>query len=130
MGREGAGSSVDIELPNGGNGREGEGGGTADNQNTRNHVRTRRKNKTLKCITLNAQSLVSKMPEFKVIVRDKRPHIISVTESWGQEWQNDSIFSIEGYTMYRNDRHRIRGGGTILYISNNIEQRVCRPLNV
>ncbi len=32
--------------------------------------------------------------------------------------------------MYRNDRQEIRGGGTLLYISNSIEQRVCRPLNV
>ena len=31
--------------------------------------------------------------------------------------------------MYRNDRQAARGGGTLLYISNSIEQRVCRPLN-
>ena len=31
--------------------------------------------------------------------------------------------------MYRDDRNRMRGGGALLYISDNIEQRVCRPLN-
>ena len=119
MGREGTGYSVSTEQDGG---RRREGGESSDSQNTSNQqVRSRRKNKILKCITLNAQSLVSKMPEFKVIIRDKKPHIISVTESWGQEWQSDSIFSIEGYTMYRNDRHKIRVGGRILYISNNSE---------
>ena len=81
-------------------------------------------------ITLNAQSLVNKKSEFKLIVTDIKPHIISITESWGQEWHSDGIFSLDGYTMYRNDRQEIRGGGTLLYISISIEQRVCRPLNV
>ena len=72
LGREGSGHSVNTEL-DGGRGREREGGESADNQNTSNQqVRSRRKNKILKCITMNAQSLVSKMPEFKVIFRDKK----------------------------------------------------------
>ena len=70
------------------------------------------------------------MDEFKIIVSDIKPHIISITESWGAECITDGIFSLEGYTMYRNDRQEIKGGGTILYISNQIDQRVCRPLNV
>ena len=31
--------------------------------------------------------------------------------------------------MYRDDRNRMRGGGALLYIRENIEHRVCRPLN-
>ena len=92
--------------------------------------RPRKTNKVLKCITLNAQSLVNKMSEFKLIVGDIKPHIISITESWGQEWHSDGIFNLDGYTMYRNDRREIKGGGALLYIRSNIEQRVCRPLNV
>ena len=124
-----------VEPSEVGREREGEegGGGSAGNVNntraTNTSGRQRRSKRTLKCITLNAQSLVNKMSEFKLIVRDIKPHIISVTESWGQEWHNDGVFSLEGYTMYRNDRHAIRGGGTLLYISNSIEQRICRPLN-
>ena len=46
----------------------------------------------------------------------------------GDEDINDGFYALDGYNMYRDDRGR-RGGGTILYISNKIEQRVCRPMN-
>ena len=101
--------------------------------NTRSAVAKGRKkgiNKIIKCITLNAQSLTNKMDEFKLVVTDLKPQIISITESWGDECITDGIFALDGYTMYRNDRQEIKGGGTILYISNQIDQRVCRPLNV
>ena len=114
-------------------GREGVGRGSAVRVNTEGTTSTtgrqRSENKILKCITLNAQSLVNKMEEFKIIVKNTRPHVISITESWGQEWHTDGVFSLDGFTMYRNDRKDIRGGGTLLYIKNNIEQRGCRSLN-
>ena len=31
--------------------------------------------------------------------------------------------------MYRNDREGQEGGGTILYVSDKLEHRSCRPLN-
>ena len=114
----------------------GRGGGeTADSVNTsprggRITGRKNRKNRILKCMTLNAQSIINKFSEFKLIISDQKPHIISITESWGQDWHPDSLFALDGYTLYRNDRQTARGGGTLLYISNTIEQRVCRPLNV
>ena len=80
-------------------------------------------------MTINAQSLKNKMNEFRVLVEKNKPQIISITESWGEEWISDGIFALKGYTMYRDDRSRMRGGGALLYISDNIEQRVCRPLN-
>ena len=80
-------------------------------------------------MTINAQSLKNKMNEFRILVEERKPQIISVTESWGEEWISDGIFALKGYTMYRDDRNRMRGGGALLYIMDNIEQRVCRPLN-
>ena len=89
--------------------------------------------KTLKCMTLNAQSLNRKMDELKKMVRLTKPHIIGITETWGKEKINDAYFKIDNYTMYRNDREGKRGGGTILYITNQLRQRDCktlhRPLN-
>ena len=49
------------------------------------------------------------MDEFKLIVTDIKPHILSITESWGAECITDGIFSLDGYTMYRNDRQNIKG---------------------
>ena len=69
------------------------------------------------------------MDEFMKLVETNKPQIISVTESWGKEWINDGIFSLKGYSMYRDDRENKEGGGTILYISNKIEHRACKPLN-
>ena len=86
-------------------------------------------NRLLKCATLNAQSLRKKMVELQTLVEDRNPLIISVTESWGKDCISDGIFSLQGYTMYRDDRNVKEGGGAILYVSNKLEQRMCRPLS-
>ena len=91
--------------------------------------RRRRKNKTIKIMNTNAQSLIQKMTDLQWRVNLLEPKIISVTETWGKEWIKDGILKLDGYTMYRNDRKGKRGGGSILYINNKLEHRVCRPLN-
>ena len=68
------------------------------------------------------------MNEFKILVEERKPEIISITESWGSDRITDGIFALKGYTMYRDDK-KARGGGALLYIRDSIEQRVCRPLN-
>ena len=62
-------------------------------------------------MTTNALSLKNKMGEFMELVELYKPQIISVTESWGKEWINDRIFSLKGYSMYRNEREGQEGGG-------------------
>ena len=42
-------------------------------------------NKSLKCMTLNAQSLRYKMEECSKYAEDYKSSLISVTETWGQE---------------------------------------------
>ena len=73
-------------------------------------------NRVLKCITLNAQSLKNKMVELRALVDEKKPHIISITESWGKDSVCDGIFSLLGYRMYRDDRaiKKVEGGFFIL----------------
>ena len=52
------------------------------------------------------------MTEFDDVAnKEIKPHIISVTESWGNENITDGIFALKGYTLYRNDRNESRGGG-------------------
>ena len=55
-------------------------------------------------MTVNAQSLKQKMDEFRNLIDTEKPHIISVTESWGKEWMGEAIFSVKDYNMYRDDR--------------------------
>ena len=77
----------------------------------------------------NAQSLINKMDDMEVRVKTHKPKLISVTETWGKEWIKDGILELKGYKMYRNDRKGKRGGGSILYISDDLDHRECRPLN-
>ena len=83
----------------------------------------------MKVMTINAQSLNNKLNEFKLLVNDKKPDIISITESWAKENTTDGIFALQGYTMYRDDKKTGTGGGALLYVNDKIEQRVCKVLN-
>ena len=89
--------------------------------------RRNRKRRSLKWATLNAQSLNNKMDLLIERVRQHKPQILSVTESFGKE--GTDAYALVGYTMYRSDREVKRGGGTILYVKTDIEQRACRALN-
>ena len=48
---------------------------------------------------------------------------------WEASLIKTECFKLDKYTMYRSDRVGRDGGGTILYVRNNVEQRVCRALN-
>ena len=91
-------------------------------------VNRKKKNKLLRLANLNAQSLGNKMNEFEFkVTKVIEPQIISITESWGNEGLDDSFFNLKGYKMYRDDRER-RGGGALLYIKSELDQRECKAL--
>ena len=54
--------------------------------------------------------------------------IISVSETWSKKGKPENTYNLKGYNQYRNDRED-GWGGTILYVKNGIDQRVCKPLN-
>ena len=80
-------------------------------------------------MNINAQSLANKMNEFNLLVKEKNPDLISITESWGNDNITDGIFAIKGYTMYRDDKTSSTGGGALLYVRDSIEQRICKAFN-
>ena len=83
-------------------------------------------------MNINAQSLKGKMDEFRNLVKEQKPHIIGITETWGNEDTSDAMFQLEGYNMYRNDREDKAykfGGGTLLYVDKKLGQRECKPFN-
>ena len=45
----------------------------------------RQGNTGLKCVSLNARSIINKKSELNIMVRDSDPHIISITESWANK---------------------------------------------
>ena len=55
-------------------------------------------------MNINAQSLKYKMDELRNLVKEHKPHVVGITETWGNTQIGDATFQLEGYNMYRNDR--------------------------
>ena len=74
----------------------------------------------LKCVCLNARSIINKKNELDIMVDEIKPHIIGITESWANNDITDAELGLEGYVMFRKDRMGRRGGGVLLYIKETI----------
>ena len=80
-------------------------------------------NNKLQCVYMNARSIVNKMKELELTVREENLDLVAITETWLNDKITDEEISIEGYTLIRNDRKDInkhRGGGVALYIKNEL----------
>ena len=80
----------------------------------------RQGNAGLKCVSLNARSIMNKKSELNIMVNDSDPHIIGITESWANKDITDAELGLEGYVMFRKDRMGRRGGGVLLYVKYTI----------
>ena len=74
----------------------------------------------IKCVCLNARSIMNKKNELNIMVDDIKPHIIGITESWANSDITDAELGLEGYVMFRKDIIGRRGGGVLLYIKETI----------
>ena len=75
----------------------------------------------IKCVCLNARSIINKKNELNIMVDDIKHHIIGITESWANNDIIDAELGLEGYVMFRKDRIGRRGGGVLLYIKETIQ---------
>ena len=78
----------------------------------------------IKCVCLNARSIINKKTELNIMVDDIKPHIIGITESWANNDIKNAELGLEGYVMFRKDRIGRRGGGVLLiyYTSRTLYQ--------
>ena len=74
----------------------------------------------IKCVCLNARSIINKKNELNSMVDDIQPHIIGKTASWVNNDITDAELGLEGYAMFRENRMGRRGGGVLLYINDTI----------
>ena len=74
----------------------------------------------IKCVCLNARSIINQKTELNIMVDDIKPHIIGITESWANNDITNAKLGLEGYVMFRKDRIGKRGGGVLLYIKDTI----------
>ena len=77
----------------------------------------------LKCMYFNARSILNKLDELELYIKDENLDIVGVTETWLTEEILTSEVSIDGYTLVRRDRKdliKLRGGGVAIYVKNDI----------
>ena len=74
----------------------------------------------IKCVCLDARSIINKKNELDIMVDEIKPHIIGITVSWANNDITDAELGLEGYVMFRKDRMVRRGEGVLLYIKETI----------
>lgn len=78
----------------------------------------------LKCLYFNARSIVNKLQDLELCIKDENYDIIGITETWLTDKILDSEICMEDYTLLRRDRkypNKTRGGGVAIYIKNNLK---------
>ena len=80
----------------------------------------RQGNTGLKCVSLNARSIINKKSELNIMVHDSDPHIIDISEYWANKDITDAELGLEGYVMFRKDMMERRGGRVSLYVKVTI----------
>ena len=84
----------------------------------------------IKCLYINARSIMNKLNEFGVTVEELGPDVIGVTESWVTDQVLDSELAIGGYVLFRADRQggdAARGGGVLLYVKESLQPVEFKP---
>lgn len=76
----------------------------------------------LKICHINSQSLKNKIDEFRYIFESSSVDIICISETWFKPCYTDNLFNMNGYNLFRCDRHS-HGGGVAIYIKNSIKSR-------
>ena len=63
---------------------------------------------------------MSKADELGIICANITPEILCLTETWLSSEVSSNFLAIKGYTLVRSDRTHKRGGGTAIYIRDEI----------
>lgn len=71
----------------------------------------------------NSRSILPKLDELRLICADRRPHVVSIVETWLDTSVLDSELIISNYSIVRLDRNR-HGGGVLLYIRDDVPYNV------
>ncbi|GAB0202541.1 hypothetical protein GRJ2_002719700 [Grus japonensis] len=69
----------------------------------------------LKCIYTNAHSMGNKQEELEAIVQQDSYDLVAITETWWDD-SHDWSAAMDGYKLFRRDRHGRRGSGVALYV--------------
>ena len=79
----------------------------------------------IKCVCLNARSIINKKNELDIMVDEIKPHIIGITELWANNDITNAELGLEGYVMFRKDIMGTRVG-VLLNIKETIPAYVVQ----
>ena len=68
----------------------------------------------------NLASLLAKYDELCTLVSELKPSFVLISETWLTPLVTDPPISLDGYAVFRKDRHNNKGGGVCVYISDHI----------
>lgn len=78
---------------------------------------------------LNVRSMVNKMDDIRMLIKEKPFEIFTISETWLNTSIADSEIEIPGYTFARKDRgNGSRGGGTLVFVRDGIPYKHCEDL--
>jgi hypothetical protein len=72
----------------------------------------------------NAQSLVNKMDEINIILRQERVNILVSSETWFRTKLSPCQMNIDGVNLYSKFREDRRGGGVGIYVNQEIPSKL------
>ena len=77
----------------------------------------------LSILNLNSCSKVKNFNELKHLLESisKTFHVIVITESWLDNHQSKSQFTLDNYQMFSIERKAKRGGGILIYVRSNLD---------
>ena len=83
-------------------------------------------NEAFSLMHLNARSLIGNFDKFEILLANLRKSfsVIGVTETWLNDLTSDLV-NIPGYSFVSNHRKSKPGGGTSLYLKNNLQYKIC-----
>ena len=68
---------------------------------------------------INAQSVIPKLDEIKLLIENEYIDILCISETWLQPDIQDDLISIKNYNVFRNDNPlNSRGSRTCIYVKN------------
>ena len=62
----------------------------------------------------NAQSLLCHLDEILILVEDRNPDILCISETWLLPYVDDKFISIPNFYVFRHDKGK--GGGVCIYV--------------
>jgi len=110
------------------------GGGLASVSSSRDEVCDKKDiiiENNIKCVYFNARSIVNKLSELELLIREENIDVLGISETWLLEEISDSEMDFSGYSLLRRDRNDLvkeRGGGVLLYIKNELNPSLIPEL--